>query len=342
LVLGEGARREERERKRENEKPFFASVRKKKRRFQSLIFPSLFELALPLLPPLLSFSPSLPLAHENRPSPRIRPETATSTSTARPSTTCVLLFFDFYHFSDRRTSTFSLSYLSLTLDLLPLSKLDPPPPQLTLVGKILDASEHASSTVLRVDDGTGIVSIKYWGDNDDEGGAAGDDGAAARRAAWQPGAYIRVHGNLRAFDGARSLVAFNVRPVADHNEITYHLAQCMLQHAHLSRASSGGATAIAANAAGGAAAAPAAAAKAENAAGGDPNAVGADGLTGAQREAKAQVAALGGGPQGAAVDDIVAALSGRVSEALVRDAVGFLLEEGHLYSTVDENHVKVA
>ena len=65
-------------------------------------------------------------------------------------------------------------------------------------------------------------------------------------------------------------------------------------------------------------------------------------LTGAQREAKAQVAALGGGPQGAAVDDIVAALSGRVSEALVRDAVGFLLEEGHLYSTVDENHVKVA
>jgi len=239
-------------------------------------------------------------------------------------------------------STFSLSYLSLTLDLLPLSKLESPPPQLTLVGKILGASEHASSTVLRVDDGTGIVSIKYWGDNDDEGGAAGDDGAAARRAAWQPGAYIRVHGNLRAFDGARSLVAFNVRPVADHNEITYHLAQCMLQHAHLSRASSGGATAIAANAAGGVAAAPAAAAKAENAAGGDPNAVGADGLTGAQREAKAQVAALGGGPQGAAVDDIVAALSGRVSEALVRDAVGFLLEEGHLYSTVDENHVKVA
>lgn len=157
-----------------------------------------------------------------------------------------------------------------------------------------------------------------------------------------------MHGNLRAFDGARSLVAFNVRPVADHNEVTYHLAQCMLQRAHLTSKKSGGAggaTAIAATAgaAGAAAAAPAVAAYADPAAGGDPNAVGADGLTGAQREAKAQVAALGGGPQGAAIDDVVAALAGRgFSELIVRDSVAFLLEEGHLYSTVDENHVKVA
>lgn len=231
----------------------------------------------------------------------------------------------------------SLSYL-----LFPSSF--PTQTQLTLVGKILDASEHASSTVLRVDDGTGIVSIKYWGDADDEGAdGAGDGAAAARRAAWQPGAYVRVHGNLRAFDGARSLVAFNVRPVSDHNEITYHLAQCMLQHAHLAKVHGGGGATVIAATAGGAAAAPAVV-KADDtgAAGGDPNAVGADGLTGAQREAKAQVAALGGGPQGAAVDDVVAALAGRFAEPLVRDAVGFLLEEGHLYSTIDENHVKVA
>ena len=258
-----------------------------------------------------------------------------------------------FFFFDRRASFLSLP-LSLSLSLSPPHPLDPlplflkTPLQLTLVGKILDASEHASSTVLRVDDGTGIVSVKYWGDNDDEAGEG--DGAAARRAAWQPGAYIRVHGNLRAFDGARSFVAFNVRPVADHNEISFHLAQCMLQHAHLSSkvggGGSGSGTAIAATAGGAAAAAGAGpVAKADpaaGAAGGDPNAVGADGLTGAQREAKAQVAALGGGPQGAAVDDVVAALAGRFAEALVRDAVAFLLEEGHLYSTVDENHVKVA
>lgn len=269
-----------------------------------------------------------------------------SKSTVRPSTTCVFDFSSFFVFSIDCDAPLSVRpSLPPPLSLSPEnsnSKL----PQLTLVGKILDASEHASSTVLRVDDGTGIVSIKYWGDADDEGaadGAGGDGAAAVRRAAWQPGAYVRVHGNLRAFDGARSLVAFNVRPVSDHNEITYHLAQCMFQHAHLAKTHGGGAgsaTAIAATA-GGAAAAPAAAVKADDA-GGDPNAVGADGLTGAQREAKAQVAALGGGPQGAAVDDVVAALAGRFAEPLVRDAVGFLLEEGHLYSTVDENHVKVA
>ena len=40
---------------------------------------------------------------------------------------------------------------------------------------------------------------------------------------------------------------------------------------------------------------------------------------------------------------MVAALApGGHAPAAVRDAVTFLLEEGHLYSTVDENHVKVA
>ena len=90
-----------------------------------------------------------------------------------------------FFFFDRRASFLSLP-LSLSLSLSPPHPLDPlplflkTPLQLTLVGKILDASEHASSTVLRVDDGTGIVSVKYWGDNDDEAGEG--DGAAARRA----------------------------------------------------------------------------------------------------------------------------------------------------------------
>jgi hypothetical protein len=46
---------------------------------------------------------------------------------------------------------------------------------------------------------------------------------------------------------------------------------------------------------------------------------------------------------GASVDAVCAALApAGHAAAAVRDAVTFLLEEGHLYSTVDENHVKVA
>lgn len=67
--------------------------------------------------------------------------------------------------------------------------------------------------LLTVDDGTGRAPVKFWGDAED------GDAAAARRAAWTPGAYVRVHGHVRVFDGARSIVAFNVRPVTDSNEV---------------------------------------------------------------------------------------------------------------------------
>ena len=86
---------------------------------------------------------------------------------------------------------------------------------------------------------------------------------------------------------------------------------------------------------GGAAAAPPAAGS------GGRNDVGTDGLTNAQRDVKAAVAALGAGANGASVDEVAASL-GALPRDAVKDAVAFLLEEGHLYSTVDENHVKVA
>jgi len=86
--------------------------------------------------------------------------------------------------------------------------------QLTLVGKLASVSEHASSILLQLDDGTGVAAVKFWADD------AGDDAAAAaRRADWRAGAYVRVHGHVRSFDGKPSIVAFNVRPVTDHNEV---------------------------------------------------------------------------------------------------------------------------
>ena len=122
LVLGE---RETRERKREKEKKRKAVFRvrsKKNRRFQSLIVPFLLRTRSSLFSTsslILSLSPSRSRKQAIAADP---PETATSTSTARPSTTCVfdLVFSIFYHFFDRRTfdllstsSRPSLSHISL-------------------------------------------------------------------------------------------------------------------------------------------------------------------------------------------------------------------------------------
>jgi len=216
--------------------------------------------------------------------------------------------------------------------------------QLTLVGKVVSVTEHAACTEVTLSDGTGTAPVKHWHDADD-GGAGG--GGPGRAAALAPGTYVRVHGSMRGFDGVRSLVAYAIRPVTDGNELTYHLLQAVFQHAHLKAGGGvGGAAAVAVTAAAGAAAAPMAfgGAAAAPAVAMDDGGVGADGLTGLQRAAKAAVTDLGAvSTNGASVDAVVAALApGGHAPAAVRDAVTFLLEEGHLYSTVDENHVKVA
>ena len=227
----------------------------------------------------------------------------------------------------------------------PLHPSSPRPPtplsQVTLVGKVVSVTEHAACTEISLSDGTGTAPVKHWHDASEDGSGAGGGRAATALA---PGTYARVHGSMRLFDGVRSLVAYAIRPVTDGNELTYHLLQAVFQHAHLGAGAGGGGGAAAAIAAGAAAGVFGGGAAAVAPAAADDGGVGADGLTGLQRAAKAAVGDLGAAAaNGASVDAVCAALApAGHAAAAVRDAVTFLLEEGHLYSTVDENHVKVA
>ena len=40
-----------------------------------------------------------------------------------------------------------------------------------------------------------------------------------RRAEWRPGMHVRVHGHISSFGRSQEVVAFNIRPVTDHNEV---------------------------------------------------------------------------------------------------------------------------
>jgi replication factor A2 len=62
-------------------------------------------------------------------------------------------------------------------------------------------------------------------------------------------------------------------------------------------------------------------------------------------EKKITVFAIFNGPQGHGesgvhVDDVVTQLNGRFTEAQVRESVEHLVNEGHLYSTIDDDHFK--
>lgn len=193
---------------------------------------------------------------------------------------------------------------------------------LTLLGKIVEANDSSTSQQYTIDDGTGTVVVKKWVDADDAEGA---------KQTLAVGQYVRVYGHLRVFQGARNVIAFNMRPVTDFNEITYHFLEVVYCNSHNGARAAAAPKAEAGAAEGTAYAAPAAAAAAAGAT-----------ATGSCSD---QVMAIYNGPQGASdngvpVGDVVTALNGRFTEAQVREAVEYLVNEGHLYSTIDDNHYR--
>ena len=206
---------------------------------------------------------------------------------------------------------------------------------LTLLGKIVEANESSTSQQYTIDDGTGTVVVKKWVDADDA------EGAKQTLAAGQ---YVRVYGHLRVFQGARNVIAFNMRPVTDFNEITYHFLEVVYCNSHNgARAAAAAANPAAAGipaADGNAYAAPATANA--NAAAAAPTGNGGAAATGSCSD---QVFAIFNGPQGGSdqgvhVNEVVTQLNGRFTEPQVREAVEHLVNEGHLYSTIDDDHFK--
>ena len=210
---------------------------------------------------------------------------------------------------------------------------------LTLLGKIVATDISSTSQMYTIDDGTGTVEVKMWVDTDD----AADGAATNNRSDLKVGAYARVYGHLRAFQGVRNVIAFNMRPVTDFNEITYHFLEVVYCNSHNGVRAAAAAAAPGAGGAGAGAgvdgnayAAPAAATMGNAAAAPAAAAAG---------DINQQVFAIFNGPQGASdqgvrVNDVVTQLNGRWTEEQVRGAVDHLVNEGHLYSTIDDDHFK--
>ena len=53
---------------------------------------------------------------------------------------------------------------------------------------------------------------------------------AQKKADWRLWSYVRVHGNRRTFESRRTIVAFNIRPILDFNEVSaQNCWACMTQ-----------------------------------------------------------------------------------------------------------------
>eukprot|EP01116_Phalansterium_solitarium_P018247 TRINITY_DN4778_c0_g1_i1.p1 TRINITY_DN4778_c0_g1~~TRINITY_DN4778_c0_g1_i1.p1 ORF type:complete len:292 (+),score=100.71 TRINITY_DN4778_c0_g1_i1:110-985(+) len=202
--------------------------------------------------------------------------------------------------------------------------------QVTVCGMVLELTEQTTHYSFVIDDGSGRLDVRLWLDaQDNEHNSFVDE---LRRTAWREHSYVRVVGHLRSFQQRRNVVAFRIQPLADPNELTCHLLDVIAVHLYNSR----GAPRSAASSVPVAAPFPGAFAS-SSAAVAPPRA--ADGAVGQplhklildvirQRASAA--------PEGCSVQFLAQQL--RRPDSDIRLAVDFLSSEGHLYSTIDEDH----
>jgi len=206
--------------------------------------------------------------------------------------------------------------------------------QLTILGKVTGVQPTSTMTIYKLDDGTGVVEVRLWNDSD-------DNTEEASAAPVAEGTYVRVFGNLRVFQGKTNVVAFAVRPVTDFNEVTYHSLEAIF--VHLGRVKAMGAPPPATPMMGvapGSYATPTANMGAYT--GGAPAANTAAGGESLQ----SKLIALFESPQatssdaGMSTDEVYAAFQSNYPAATIRQSIDNLVSEGHLYSTIDDNHFK--
>lgn len=194
-----------------------------------------------------------------------------------------------------------------------------------LVGKIVDVKEDNVTFNMHLDDGTGKIMVKMFINND-----GNEDIERQQRAELLEGSYARVFGHIGNYNNERQINAFSIRPVKDHNEVTYHLSQVIFQHLHLTKGSLG---------------------EGQNL-GGNMDAVKSHmapvvpAVVGGMAPVDSEVLNIFNTPEamnldaGLTVADVVSRSSNRFDHQTVMGAINRLVDEGHLYSTIDDAHWK--
>ncbi|RDD37685.1 Replication protein A 32 kDa subunit [Trichoplax sp. H2] len=191
--------------------------------------------------------------------------------------------------------------------------------QITFVGVIRSVTESAAYTQYAVDDMTeSPISVRRWVDSEE---TANDRN---RKSDCREDTYVRVVGHLRALQGVRYVMAINIQPIEDCNEITYHILEVI--HSHLLQTKGPAipttehkntSNVIQTDFAGG-------------------NEI--KSLSGLQQQVYSCISASNA-DQGHSIREISQRLRG-ISENEIRNATEFLSKEGHIYSTIDDDHFK--
>eukprot|EP00669_Euglena_mutabilis_P011731 TRINITY_DN6344_c0_g1_i1.p1 TRINITY_DN6344_c0_g1~~TRINITY_DN6344_c0_g1_i1.p1 ORF type:complete len:387 (-),score=35.27 TRINITY_DN6344_c0_g1_i1:99-1259(-) len=94
-----------------------------------------------------------------------------------------------------------------------------------------ERSPSQNALVYTLDDGTGVIQAKIWPNPEDPSGNQIQALESQLQRPDKPGIYARVHGRLKLHEQQRTVMAFRIEPLRDHNEITHHCLTVIHLHA---------------------------------------------------------------------------------------------------------------
>ncbi|XP_019720882.1 replication protein A 32 kDa subunit [Hippocampus comes] len=199
--------------------------------------------------------------------------------------------------------------------------------QVTLIGIIRNTDKSMTNIQYKVDDMTcAPMDVKQWVDTEEPS----VDGSVL-----PPGTYVKVSGNLRSFQNHRSVVAFSVKPLDDFDQITSHMLEVVQAHRGLGKLQTSAGFGTSEHTSSAPPRGPSGAADSSYAGARD---VANNGLSATQNQVLSLIRGCPD-PQGIGLHDLKARLS-NLSMVAIKQVVEFLSNEGHIFSTIDEDHYK--
>merc|ERR1711990_553999 len=145
---------------------------------------------------------------------------------------------------------------------------------------------------------------------------------------------VRICGNVRDIQGTRSVVAFRIFPVHDFNEFSCHILEVIhSQMLYQVLEKGAGGSVIGGNDTSVASSTATAASTSTG-----PALV--KGLSNVQNQVLKSIQSFSHKESGPSVTEIRGSLGHGISEVQIRDAIDYLSNEGHIYSTLDEDHYR--
>jgi replication factor A2 len=191
--------------------------------------------------------------------------------------------------------------------------------QVSFIGIIRNVIKRANDTTYLVDDMTSTeINVKLQSDDPDD---MESEEARPTQIQFMENQYIKVFGIIKSLQGEKIVQAFRILPIKELNEVTHHILECMNASVHYH--TKGGEDMQMNNGS-------------ENTNQNQNN--GNSGLDSLHSQLSSLIKNCNSS-QGMHIKEICGYLKS-FSEEKIRDTLEFLSTEGHVYSTIDDEHFK--